>query len=177
MQEKIRKKILARIQEQREKGARFHGKICPSIFNKLKSSIARTQFMEVLWNGKDGFEVQEGEYRRFTVDLEKWTCSCRYWELSGLPCCHAISAVYTCGLSIDDFIAPCYFINTYNQIYDHVLQPVEGKENWPVSTNPRPDPPVRVNNKPGRKKTERTREEQEKPKSNKISRKGVKMTC
>lgn len=131
----------------------------------------------MLWNGKDGFEVQEGEYRRFTVDLEKWTCSCRYWELSGLPCAHAISSIYTCGLKLDDFIADCYSINTYNQIYDHVLQPVEGKESWPVSDNPRPHRPVRVNNKPGRKKTERTREEQEKPKSSKISRKGVKMRC
>ena len=58
MQEKIRKQILVRIQEQRAKGHKFHGKICPSAFKKLKSSIARTQFMEVLWNGKDGFEVK-----------------------------------------------------------------------------------------------------------------------
>ena len=56
---KIRKKVLVRIQEQREKGANFRGKICPAIFKKLKKSIARTQYLEVLWNGEDGFEVKQ----------------------------------------------------------------------------------------------------------------------
>uniref|UniRef100_A0A453QJI2 Uncharacterized protein n=1 Tax=Aegilops tauschii subsp. strangulata TaxID=200361 RepID=A0A453QJI2_AEGTS len=36
MLEKIRKKIFARIQEQRTKGVKFHGKICLGIFRKLK---------------------------------------------------------------------------------------------------------------------------------------------
>uniref|UniRef100_A0A453CGZ8 Uncharacterized protein n=1 Tax=Aegilops tauschii subsp. strangulata TaxID=200361 RepID=A0A453CGZ8_AEGTS len=35
MNEKIRKKILVRIQEQREKGANFRGKLCPAVFKKL----------------------------------------------------------------------------------------------------------------------------------------------
>jgi hypothetical protein len=48
MMEKIRKKIFVRIQEQREKGEKMTGKICPGIFKKLKKSIARTQWLEVL---------------------------------------------------------------------------------------------------------------------------------
>jgi hypothetical protein len=98
MQEKIRKKILDRIQEQRAKAEKFHGKICLAIFKKLKASIARTQFMEVLWNGKDGFEVKllTGR-RRYTVSLEKRTCSSGYFQLAGIPCSHAITAIYKCG--------------------------------------------------------------------------------
>jgi hypothetical protein len=56
------------------------------------------------------------------------------------------------------------------------LQPVEGKESWPVAPNPRPFPPVK-RKMPGRPKTERRREEQEKPKGNKLSRKGCKIKC
>ena len=59
MNEKIRKKVLVRIQEQREKGANFIGKICTAVFKKLKKSIARTQDLEVLWYGEDGFEVKQ----------------------------------------------------------------------------------------------------------------------
>lgn len=44
MQEKIRKKIFARIQEQREKGEKFHGKICPSIFKKLKAMMNKSLY-------------------------------------------------------------------------------------------------------------------------------------
>ena len=172
----IRKKVMARIQENRGKSATWSGTICPNIFKKLKLNIKRSANCQVLWNGKEGFEVQEGEHRRYTVNLEKWQCSCRYWELSGLPCSHAISAIYTCGKKIDDFIAPCYLISEYNKIYDHVLQPVEGKENWPVSENPKPHPPPqRV--MPGRKKTKRRKEEGEEIKNGKLTKKGCRITC
>ena len=110
------------------------------------------------------------------MNLERFTCSCRYWDLSGLPCCHAISAIYTVKKELDDFIAPCYRIDVYDQVYSHVLQPVEGKESWPVAPNPRPFPPKKKK-MPGRPKVERRREEQEKPKGNKLSRKGVRGKC
>ncbi|XP_047084215.1 uncharacterized protein LOC124695405 [Lolium rigidum] len=61
----------------------------------------------------------------FTVNLERQTCSCRYWDLSGLPCCHAISAIYTVHKDLDDFIAPCYRIDVYDQ--EGLRQREEGK--------------------------------------------------
>ena len=171
-----RKKITARILENREKSEKWHGTICPNIFKKLKLNIKRSAICQVLWNGKDVFEVQEGEHIRFTVNLENLTCFCRYWELSGLPYCHAITAIYTVQKDIDDFIAPCYRISEYNKIYDHVLQPVERKENWPLAPNPRLLPPIKMK-MPGRPKVERRREEGEKPKGTMMSRKGCKIKC
>ena len=89
---------------------------------------------------------------------------------------HAISAIYTISGLIDDYIAPCYKISEYDKIYNHVLQPVEGKESWPVADMPKPHPPPhRV--MPGRKKTKRRREEGEKPQGNKLSKKGIKIAC
>jgi hypothetical protein len=50
---------------------------------------------------RDGFLVVEvkqinGRGRQYTVNLEKKTCSCGYFQLAGLPCHHAISAIYKC---------------------------------------------------------------------------------
>lgn len=165
-----------RIQEQRTKAERWQGTICPNIFKKLKLNIERSGKCFVLWNGADGFEVKENEKRRYTVNLERKTCSCRYWQLSGLPCCHAISAIYTASKKLDDYIAPCFSIKEYMKTYEHCLQPVEGQERWPVSDMPRPHPPAYVR-KPGRPKTQRTREPGEAPKGTKLSRVGVKMRC
>jgi len=175
MLEWIRCKIMVRVQENRGKSVNWKGTICPQIFKKLKKNI-RSGFCQVMWNGKDGFEVQEHEKFKFTVNLQLWTCSCRYWQLSGLPCCHAISAIYKTGQKIDDYIAPCYSIEVYNKIYDHCLQPLEGEESWPISTNPKPQPPGHIS-LPGRPKTERRREEGEKPKGTKMSKVGGKITC
>lgn len=89
---------------------------------------------------KEGFEVQEHEKFKFTVNLENWTCTCRYWQLSGLPCFHAINAIYKCGRKIDDFIEKCYSVDVFNKIYEHYLEPLEGEESWPISPNPKPQP-------------------------------------
>jgi hypothetical protein len=172
----IRRKVTARIAENKAKSQGWTGTICPNMFKKLKLNVKRSKICQVLYNGLEGFEVMEGQHRRFTGNLERMTCSCSYWDLSGLPCCHAISAIYTIGKELDDFIAPFYRIDLYDQVYSHVLQPVEGKENWPVASNPRPCPPIKKK-MPGRPMTERKREEQEKPKGNKLSRKGCKIRC
>jgi hypothetical protein len=136
--------------------------------------------MEVLWNGKDGFEVKlmTGRKRQYTVSLEKRTCSCGYFQLSGLPCSHAITAIYKCSKSVEDFIDPCYSVEVLNKIYEHCLQPVEGEEMWPVSDKPRPQAPGYVK-MPGRpKKNDRKREETEKPKcANKMSKHGTTISC
>ena len=144
MHEAIRCKVMVRIQELRTKVERWQGTICPNIFKKLKLNIVRSGKCVVLWNGADGLEVKENDRRRYTVNLEQFTCSCKYWQLLGLPCCHAISAIYSCSRKLDDYIAPCFSITEYRKIYEHCLQPVEGQERWPVSDMPRPHPPAYV---------------------------------
>ncbi|XP_040251301.1 uncharacterized protein [Aegilops tauschii subsp. strangulata] len=153
-QEKIRKKLMVRVQEQKTKSEKWNGIICPNIFKKIKANIKRTQFLEVLWNGKDGF------------------------ELAGLPCCHAICAIYKSGRKVEDFIDKCYYIDTFKKKYEHCLQPVEGEESWPMSQNPRPVAPGYIAMPGARKKNnDRKREEGEAPKGKKLSKHGIQITC
>ena len=119
---------MVRIQENGTKVEKWQGTICPNIFKKLKINIVRSSKCYVLWNGQDGFEVQEKEHRRYTVNLEERTCTCRYWQLSGLPCCHAISSIYMASKQLDDFIAPCFKISEYMMTYQYCLQPVQGPD-------------------------------------------------
>jgi hypothetical protein len=93
MLEAIRKKVMVRIQENRSKFVTWTANICSNIFRKLKVNIERSGCCIVLWNGADGFEVQEKEDKKYVVNLTLGTCSCRYWQLSGLPCAHAISCI------------------------------------------------------------------------------------
>jgi hypothetical protein len=133
---------------------------------------------EVLWNGKDGFEVKLLTRRRqYTVSLDNKTCSCGYFQLYGLHCAHAITAIYKCGKLVEDFIAPCYSVAVFKQIYEHCLQPVEGEEMWPISEKPRPQAPgyVRMPERP--KKNERKRKECEKPRGKKMSKHGTIIVC
>lgn len=120
--------------------------------------------------------MEEKEDRKYVVNLEQGTCTCRYWQLAGLPCSHAISCIHKASKKLDDFIAPCYSIDAYLKTYAHVLQPIEGLGNWPISDMPRPEPPAFVK-MPRRPKTERRREVGEQNKGTKLSRVGTKIRC
>jgi len=84
--------------------------------------------------------------------------------------------VYKSSRKLDEFIAPCFSILMFNRTYAHVLQPVEGPGNWPISDMPKPEPLAFVK-MPGRPKTQRKREAGEEPKGSKLSRVGIKVRC
>ncbi|XP_020979381.1 uncharacterized protein LOC110271979 [Arachis ipaensis] len=73
------------------------------------------------------YEVVNG-LSKFAVDLSAHECSCRKWQLSGIPCTHAISCINYKGLDIDGFIDDCYKKPTYVKCYDSVINPLNGPD-------------------------------------------------
>jgi hypothetical protein len=174
MLEGIRTKVYVRIQQNRAKSAKWNSRICPNIMKKLNKYINLAQNCTAIWNGKDGYEVRD-KNRRYTVDISARTCSCRYWQLSAIPCHHAITTIYLSSLQLEDYIADCYSVVEYNKIYDHCMLPMEGMGQWP--TDPRqPQPPAYVK-MPERPRKERRREPGESKKATKVSRAGSVVTC
>jgi hypothetical protein len=91
MFEAIRAKVTVRIQVNRAMPAKWNGTICQKILKKVNKLIQLTEKCETILNGKDGYEVKLGQHG-FKVDLQAATCSCRYWQLSGISCVHALVA-------------------------------------------------------------------------------------
>ncbi|WMV33667.1 hypothetical protein MTR67_027052 [Solanum verrucosum] len=52
--------------------------------------------LKVNWNHDTGFEILEGEYRHI-VNMANKTCSCRLWQLKGIPCQHLVCALHHIG--------------------------------------------------------------------------------
>ena len=78
--------------------------------------------------------------------------------------------------NLEEYIANWYTIQTYNNIYEHCMLPMEGMSSWPISDHPRPHPPGYVR-MPGRPKKERRRDSSEPRKGTKSSKIGIKMKC
>ncbi|XP_073360195.1 uncharacterized protein [Aegilops tauschii subsp. strangulata] len=162
MQETIRRKIMVRIQENNDKWPKWSGTICPNIMKKLEKLINESAHCTAISNGNNCFEVTQRVQYRFKVDLTNWTCSCRYWQLSGLPCAHAVCAIHMVTNDISDYVASCFSVENFKATYSHFLQPVDGMATWPESNRPRPVAPGYVK-MPGRPRTERKKGKGEKP--------------
>ncbi|KAK8574061.1 hypothetical protein V6N13_097055 [Hibiscus sabdariffa] len=93
MLEEIRKTVMQRLYVKRSWVNKWKTNITPRAQQKLEKNMELLVQCRLVWNGDGGFEVTHGE-NQHTVNLNTMQCTCREWELTGIPCCHAICAMY-----------------------------------------------------------------------------------
>ncbi|KAL2523865.1 Uncharacterized protein Adt_08919 [Abeliophyllum distichum] len=83
---------MKRIQTQRDKMKMVVGPLCPKIYVKLATNVDVAAGSIVDWSGGAQWYIQsrDGEY---VVDLESRTCTCKKWDLTGIPCAHGCAAI------------------------------------------------------------------------------------
>ncbi|KAG5576123.1 hypothetical protein H5410_056257 [Solanum commersonii] len=137
--------------------------------------IGRT--LRVNWNHDIGFEIQEREYRHI-IDMTRKTYSCRVWQLRGIPCQHAVCALYHIGQEPEDYVEYWYRKDTFLSAYKYFLQPISNIVMWPDTNNSPVEPPEvkPMPRRPGRCRR-KDKDEPRKKKWEKTSKNGVKMSC
>nr|KAJ0215063.1 hypothetical protein LSAT_V11C300144060 [Lactuca sativa] len=117
------------------------------------------------------FEARRGcdSYR---VDLDNMTCSCRLWDLAGIPCVHANAAINFIHQTPDAYINAYFSKEKFRQCYSTNIEPVNGTNLWAQTEYIKPLPPM-SRRMPGRPATKRKRHANEK--ESKFSTKKVKV--
>ncbi|KAL0299943.1 UNVERIFIED_CONTAM: hypothetical protein Sangu_3147500 [Sesamum angustifolium] len=123
---------MTRLQQSRDRAAnRWKGKICPRIKKILQKNGDKGSSDCIPIKANDiHYEISCFDGSRCTVDLQRHTCSCRRWDLSGIPCKHAMSTINSQRLDAEDFIVECYSVATYLRVYQPCIMPVNGPEKW-----------------------------------------------
>ncbi|RYR02676.1 hypothetical protein Ahy_B06g081474 [Arachis hypogaea] len=128
--------------------------------------------------GRDKYEVtsiHRGK-EKFVVDLKNHECSCRKFQLSGIPCAHAMTCIRKMCFNVDNFVANCYKKATYTECYQHVIYPLNGPNLWEKTPFDDVLPPIY--RKPiGRPKLKRNKAADENPTRGGVSREGQNQKC
>lgn len=182
MLEEIRVYIIERMQRQRDLVQKWIDQelvLCPRIKKKLDIHIENSKYYHALYLGDLQYEVKHlNGSEGFVVDLRAKTCSCRRWNLSGLPCSHAVTCIFKKKDDVLDYIVEWYKVDKMKQAYDFYIKPLNGEKMWPKSSIDPPLPP-QARRMPGRPKKQRRREQHEEPQKRRfsISRAGLVITC
>ena len=177
MLETIRILLMESVHKKRDAMRKYKGSICPKICKKLEKLKLDAAGWIPRWSGSDQFEVVGPYGEQYKVEVGKHACGCRKWDLSGIPCVHAIAAINFLNKDPLNFVHDYYKCETYIKTYEHLLSPINGKDLWPVVDSSHLQPP-NVKIKVGRKKMARRREPEEiAPNATALGRKGIKMTC
>ncbi|KAL8472293.1 hypothetical protein ACS0TY_029493 [Phlomoides rotata] len=108
------------------------------------------------------YQVRCFDGGQYTVDLQHYTCTCRAWQLSGIPCTHSLCAILSEGLDPDDFVHKFYTIDMYKVAYQYPIYGISYDALWGESLYIPPLPPDfgRKSTK-GKRVKKRRREEDE----------------
>ena len=68
---------------------------------------------------------------RHIVDLKAHECSCRKWQMRGIPCSHAISYIGSRReLDLEDFVSPYYSVQMFKAAYATWVPGLPDKSLW-----------------------------------------------
>lgn len=66
------------------------------------------------------------------VDISTYECSCKVWQLTDLPCCHAIAVISCLGRDPYDFCARFFTAENYRLTYSESVNPIPSEDHKPL---------------------------------------------
>ncbi|XP_057775377.1 uncharacterized protein LOC130994346 [Salvia miltiorrhiza] len=157
MLEEIRSSLMVRQVQKFKAMSLVAGKITPNIDKLLEKNLNASAYCVALPAMYDSFQVHyEGD--TFVVHVKTGNngqngCSCREWDLTGIPCKHAVSAIKYMNRDPLNYVAECFYVSTYLIGYEHGIKPIHGKKMWPQIGGDvvRPPPKTKMPGRPKKK--------------------------
>uniref|UniRef100_A0A8R7UUS5 SWIM-type domain-containing protein n=1 Tax=Triticum urartu TaxID=4572 RepID=A0A8R7UUS5_TRIUA len=111
------------------------GSICPKIRKKLNKNIDMSNNCTTLPAGQHIFHVK-GMIGEYEVNIQKEECSCRAWQLSGIPCRHGAECLRYERIKPEVVVNKCYSIGAFKAAYGKVIMPCSDPRVWPRTNGP-----------------------------------------
>ncbi|KAK8553241.1 hypothetical protein V6N13_024308 [Hibiscus sabdariffa] len=177
MMEDIRTKIMKKNISKREEAEKWPGPLCDKIKKKILDIVI--QQAHRCWTTRAGgerYQVHAGLGHQHVVDLVQHTCSCRKWDIIGIPCVHAISVIQKTNRSIESYVNECYHKSTQIAIYSNIISPMKCPEQWTPVSDIEPILPPTIRRPSGRPSKKRKREADE-VSNPKLTKRGQQANC
>jgi hypothetical protein len=157
LMDKIRQMFMSKWNQRRKISKKFDGLILPHIIKDL-SEKSRECNLEVEECSEDVAKVtiMGGNGFRFVVNLKERTCTCRKWQVSGIPCKHALAFITSLSdAPIKQYVDLYYSVDKFRVAYSQLIPAMPDKSQWPKSTHGFFMYPPLLKPVAGRPKTER----------------------
>lgn len=122
--------LMQRLCTKRQEMEKQTSVLCPRIHAMLQKEKAKTTSCEVMPSAESIFSVRY-YLDQLNVALGNKSCTCRKWDLFGVPCFHAIARIFflnqEAGHFVDDFCKRDFILKA--DAYS--IPPCEGERYWP----------------------------------------------
>ncbi|CAI9273834.1 unnamed protein product [Lactuca saligna] len=155
MLEEIRLYMMERFYNLREEAQKLEGDVCEATLLKMEEFAEDIRTWYAVPSGVNSYEIRNG-FQSYGVDLEHHYCSCRLWDIAGIPCVHAQVAILYTNQDPKEFFSTWFSKSNYMAAYQSNILPVNGSNLWEETGYTNPLPPT-ARRMPGRPSVKRRR--------------------
>ncbi|KAJ9545468.1 hypothetical protein OSB04_025175 [Centaurea solstitialis] len=166
----IREKIMKRFDKKRRVVKNWNGSLVPIARNYLNSISKNLGEYEVCRSSNTQAEVK-CKGRRWEVSLDERKCSCRVWQVKGLPCVHVAAFIAFIRDDWEKYVDPYFSIEKYKEAYALEIAPMPSKDQWMEKDGEKIYPPI-IRRPAGRPKKNRIKPSDESKRRHKCPRCG-----
>ncbi|XP_039118100.1 uncharacterized protein LOC120254012 [Dioscorea cayenensis subsp. rotundata] len=96
------------------------------ILKKVKQMVEISQFSRVGRSSDDNYEVVDEHNNAVNLRLRK--CSCRRWDIHGLPCKHATAMIMQTDTNVHYYVDQYFTAESYHRAYAEPIYPIPDSE-------------------------------------------------
>ncbi|XP_074305518.1 uncharacterized protein LOC141640733 [Silene latifolia] len=126
MLEEIRVALMQRLVKKKTEMENKCTFVCPRVQEKLEKEKELAAMCKPLPSSDIVYQVMYGTDNP-TVNLETRECTCKKWNLTGIPCGHAIAAIFDKYEKAEDYVDDRYKKETYLRIYGSSITSCPGE--------------------------------------------------
>lgn len=108
----------------------------------MKVNINKATYCVPYKSAEVNYEVAYPYGEKYVVNIEERTCSCRKWDLTGVPCYHAISALWVAMKDPFEYVDDCYSMKTHLKCYEPAILSLNEEQDWEDVNAQPPLPPI-----------------------------------
>lgn len=123
MIKEIRRKVMNLIHQRYEQTVFYQDELPPQVRRRILVGRVQSRSMSVIFRHNDTFKVIEVSKRK-VIDLKARQCDCVEWQVSGLPCAHALCCIDAMRYNINNFMHPLLKNKALKKTYKHQYYPV-----------------------------------------------------
>lgn len=117
----------------RERAEKWKGRICSNIRDVLAKIYVEAIRYSPMKSDEMHYQITRSDDRRdqHSVDQSSKSCSCRKYDLTGIPCKHVVCVIWCKKDDPEAYVHPYYLVETYKRCYAARIMPVNGLDLWP----------------------------------------------
>lgn len=108
----------------------LRNKITPSVQQQIRNRVIQGQQIRILYSTGRQMKVEDTDSMTYEVDITSMTCTCRLWQLSGIPCSHACRCLEELGENIEDNVHQLFSMDQYRTTYASGMDKLPERSKW-----------------------------------------------